>query len=113
MSDWDKLKRDVDENNNTFKTKKIYKGAYDTSDIDINYSDYMKMRKPILEHRSNTIDVNKDKNENKNLNLLKTPIPNKRNRGDNNLSKSIENIINNSHTNVYNKMENRIDYQMK
>jgi hypothetical protein len=36
MSDWDKLKRDVDENNNTFKTKKIYKGAYDTSDIDIN-----------------------------------------------------------------------------
>jgi hypothetical protein len=73
----------------------------------------MKMRKPILEQRSNTIDVNKDKNENKNLNLLKTPIPNKRNRGDNNLSKSIENIINNSHTNVYNKMENRIDYQMK
>ena len=113
MSDWDKLKRDVDENNNTFKTKKIYKGAYDTSDIDINYSDYMKMRKPILEQRSNTIDVNKDKNENKNLNLLKTPIPNKRNRVDNNLSKSIENIINSSHTNVYNKMENRIDYQMK
>lgn len=112
ITDWDKLKKNADKNNNTFKSKKIYKSEYDESDIDINYSNYMKLRKPILNQSSNTIDV-ESSNNNKNLFLLKTPIPKKNNRNGHGISKSIEEIINNSNGKVYNQMENRIDYQMK
>ena len=113
-TDWDKIKNNSDKNNNTFKTKKIYKAAYDESDIDINYSNYMRLRKPILNQRSNDINeesiIEKNKNSN-NLDLLKTPI-HKSGRKGQDISKSIENIF---HTNnkVYNKMEDRVDYHME
>ena len=111
ITDWDKIKNNSDKNNNTFKTKKIYKAEYDESDIDINYSNYMKLRKPILNQRNNTIDVKPTtiSNEDKN-NLLRTPISKKR-RKDQILSKSIEEIINSNESNskIYNKMENRVN----
>ena len=111
ITDWDKIKNNSDKNNNTFKTKKIYKAEYDESDIDINYSNYMKLRKPILNQRNNTIDVKPTtiSNEDKN-NLLRTPVSKKR-RKDQILSKSIEEIINSNESNskIYNKMENRVN----
>ena len=116
ITSWDKLKNNSDINNNTFKSKKIYKDAYDESDIDINYSNYMKMRKPILNQSSNTIDDDSKKKENKNIYLLRTPIPNKRNiRKNEEFSRNIEEIINSNGSNcrVYNKIENRIDDHIK
>jgi hypothetical protein len=110
ITDWDKLKNGSDKNNNTFKSKKIYKSEYDDADVDINYSNYMKLRKPILNQRCNTLD-NEQNNNDKNSFLLRTPVPNKKNR--NYLSKSIEETIGNSCNKVHNKMENRIDYKME
>jgi len=109
ITSWDKLKNNSDVNNNTFKNKKIYKAEYDESDIDINYSNYMKLRKPTLNQRSNTIEA--ESRNNKNIFLLKTPISNKRNKRNQEFSKSIEEIINNNTSNsrIYNKMENRIE----
>ena len=114
ITDWDKIKNNADKNTNTFKTKKIYKSDYDESDIDINFSNYMKLRKPILNQRSITIDEesNTDNNKNKNLYLLKTPIHNKSDRKDHALSQSIEGIFNNNNK-VFNNMEDRVDYHMK
>ena len=101
-TDWDKLKNNSDKDNNTFKTKNLYKVAYDTSDIDINYSNYLNLRKPILNQRSNTIE-NMSCKKNKNLDKIY-------NRG-NGLSKSID--VMNGRNNVFNELENRIDYHMK
>ena len=104
IKDWDILKNNADKDNNTFKSKNLYKVVYDTSDIDINYSNYLKLRKPILEQRSNTIENNYDKNRNREK-IFK--------RG-NGLSKSIDVIFNNKNNNhVFNKFENRIDYHIK
>ena len=106
-TDWDKLKNNSDKDNNTFKSKNIFKVAYDTSDIDINYSNYLNLRKPTLNQRSNTIDNNYEKNSVRNI------------RKGNNLSKSIDDVFNDNRINpninnrVYNKYENRIDYHMK
>ena len=114
MSDWDKLKLNCDKSNNTFKSKKIFKDDYDISDIDVNYSNYMKFRKSTLnQNKSSNNKDNINKKDNKNIELMKTPIPNRRNRREPNLSRSIEEIINNSNSNIYNKIENRIDYEMK
>ena len=104
-TDWDKLKNNSDKDNNTFKTKQLYKVAYDTSDIDINYSNYLNLRKPILNQRCNTID-NLGNNYNKSKELDR-----KYKRG-NNLSKSID-VMNGRNNYVFNKLENRIDYHMK
>ena len=109
MTDWDKLKKNADKDSNTFKSKNIYKSEYDGSDVDINYSNYMKLRKPILNQSSNTID-NEQNIINKNSYILRTPIPNKNNR--NYISKSIEEAINNSNNQIFNQLENRIDYKM-
>ena len=101
-TDWDKLKSNSDKDNNTFKSKKLFKLSYDTSDIDINYSNYLNLRKPTLNQRANTIDNNYDKNKNRNF------------RKGNNFSKSIDLLYNNDiNKNFYNKYENRIDYHMK
>ena len=114
LTDWDKIKNNSDKNTNTFKTKKIYKAEYDGSDIDINYSNYMRLRKPILNQRSNTINEESitETNKNNNLDLLKTPTHNRNNRKSQDISKSIDNIFN-TNNKVYNKMEDRVDYHMK
>ena len=99
ITDWNRLKNDSDKDNNTFKSKKIYKVAYDTSDIDINYSNYLNLRKPTLNQRANTIDNNNyEKRRERNYNK------------ENVLSKSIGVIHNN---NIFNKYENRVDYHKK
>ena len=98
ITDWNRLKNNSDKDNNTFKSKKIYKVAYDTNDIDINYSNYLNLRKPTLNQRANTIDNNLDKKRERN-----------NNKGIG-LSKSIDTMINN---NVFNKLQNRLDYHMK
>ena len=113
ITDWDKLKNNSDKNRNTFKSKNLYKVAYDTSDLDINYSNYLNLRKPILNQRANTIDnnYNYEKNKNRNQNIK---------RG-NPLSKSIDVMFNNKNknnsninsNNIFNRFEDRIDYQMK
>ena len=97
INDWDKLKNNSDKENNTFKSKNIYKVSYDTSDIDVNYSNYLKMRKPLLNQRSNTIDNNYEKIKNKSKNI---------NDG-NKLSKSIDRISTDINLNI---LSNRIDY---
>ena len=109
VTNWDKIKNNSDENNNTFKNKKIYKAEYDESDIDINYSNYMKIRKPILNKRFNTLEAEPNNNPVKKLYLLKTPIPRKKRKEENN--RSIQEImnLNNSNSKIYNKMENRVD----
>ena len=109
ITNWDKIKNNSDKNNNTFKSKKIYKAEYDESDIDINYSNYMKIRKPILNKRFNTLETEPNNNPVKTLNLLKTPIPRKKRKEENN--RSIQEImnLNNSNSKIYNKMENRVD----
>ena len=99
ITDWNRLTNDSDKDNNTFKNKKLFKVAYDTSDIDINYSNYLNLRKPTLNQRANTIDNNNyEKRRERNYN-----------KG-NILSKSIDVIHNN---NVFNKYENRVDYYKK
>ena len=114
MTDWDKIKNNADKNNNTFKTKKIYKAEYDGSDIDINYSNYMRLRKPILNQRSITINEESTTEmiKNNDLDLLKTPIHRRNVSKCEDASKSIENIFN-TNNKVYNKMEDRVDYHMK
>ena len=111
ITNWDKIKNNADKNNNTFKSKKIYKAEYDESDIDINYSNYMKLRKPTLTQKNYTIDINTNNtgNDDKNY-LLRTPIS-KKGRKEQRLSKSIEEILNSNGSNskIYNKMENRIN----
>ena len=107
-TDWDKLKNNSDRNNNTFKSKNLFKAAYDTSDLDINYSNYLNLRKPILNQRSNTIDntnnFNYEKNKNRNQ-YFKRGNP---------MSKSIDMLnIKNNNNNVFNRYEDRIDYHMK
>ena len=113
INSWDKLKNNSDVNNNTFKIKKIFKAEYDESDIDTNYSNYMKLRKPTLNQRSNTIET--ISRNDKNLNVLKTPIHNRRNGRNQEFSKSIEEIINSNGNNsrIYNQMENRIKPNIK
>ena len=54
---WDKIINNADNKNNSFKSKKLFIAEYDSSDIDKNYSNYLSMRKPILNQRSNTIDI--------------------------------------------------------
>ena len=100
VNDWDKLKNNSDKENNTFKNKNLYKVAYDTSDIDVNYSNYLKKRKPLLNQRANTIDNNYEKNKNRSKNIV----------NGNRLSKSIDRI--NTDINLYNQLDNRIDYHM-
>ena len=73
----------------------------------------MNLRKPILNQRANTIDnnYNYEKNKNRNQNFKRS----------NPLSKSIDVMIynknkNNSNinsNNIFNRFEDRIDYQMK
>ena len=95
-SNWDKIQNNADNKNNTFKSKNLYIEEYDTSDIDLHYSNYISKRKPILDQRANTINIihrNNGKNvENKNV-LFKN-IDNNRNK-------------------VFNKFENLIDYKYK
>ncbi len=105
VNDWDKLKNNSDKDNNTFKTKQLYKVAYDTSDIDINYSNYLNLRKPILNQRCNTID-------NLGNNYKKSKELDRMYKKGNNLSKSID-VMNGRNNYVFNKLENRIDYHMK
>ena len=96
---WDKIKNNSDSKNNTFKDGKLYKSGYDTSDIDIDYSNYLSKRKPILEQRSRTIDIiNKNSNkEGKNNNILNT----------------INNTSNTTRNCVHNKYENMVNYNPK
>ena len=94
-SQWDKITKNADIKNNTFKNKNLYKEAYDASDIDINYSNYLIKRKPILEQRSNTIDtIHKNSTRNGKNNFL---------------TKTIDNYKNN----VYNKFDNLVNYNPK
>ena len=105
INDWDRLKNNADKDNNTFKSQNLFKVAYDTSDIDVNYSNYLKMRKPLLEQkeqkqqRSYTIENNYDNKSNRNKNF----------RNGNVLSKSIDKMYSNNN----NQFKNRIDYHMK
>ena len=95
-SQWDKITGNADIKNNTFKNKNLYREAYDASDIDINYSNYLIKRKPILEQRCNTIDtIHKNNTRNgKNNNFL---------------TKTIDNYKNN----IYNKFDNLVNYNPK
>ena len=92
---WDKIKNNSDIKHNTLKN--IYKADYDASDIDLNYSNYLNKRKPILEQRSKTIEIihknSRNKNEQKNNDLIKS-----------------SNIYKN---NVYNSFENLVNYNPK
>ena len=90
---WDKIKKNAD-NNNTLKNGNIYKADYDMNDIDLNYSNYLSMRKPILNQRANTIDIINKSNTKKSRNI-------------NILTKSIDNYKNN----VFNKFENLINFK--
>ena len=92
---WDKIKKNAD-NNNTLKNGNIYKADYDMNDIDLNYSNYLSMRKPILNQRANTIDIINKSNTKKSRNI-------------NILTKSIDNYKNN----VFNKFENIINFDIK
>ena len=92
---WDKINNNSDIKHNTLKN--IYKADYDASDIDLNYSNYLNKRKPILEQRSKTIEIihknSRNKNEQKNNDLIKST-----------------NIYKN---NVYNSFENLVNYNPK
>ena len=92
---WDKIKKNAD-NNNTLKNGNIYKADYDMNDIDLNYSNYLSMRKPILNQRANTIDIINKSNTKKSRN---TKV----------LTKSIDNYKNN----LFNKFENIINFDIK
>lgn len=110
ITDWGKLKNNSDKDNNTFKSKNLYKVSCDPNDIDVNYSNYLNARKPILNQRYNTIDNIDYKNKNR------VPIKNKNSRNDRDrmgnqmISKSISKLYNN---NIFNKYEDRIDYHIK
>ena len=93
---WDKIKNNADAKTNTFKYNKIYKADYDMSDIDINYSNYLSMRKPIIDQRANTINIIHKCND-------------KKSRNNNILTKSVDNYKNN----VFNKFDNLINYDSK
>jgi hypothetical protein len=93
---WDKIKNNADLKHNTLKN--IFKADYDENDIDLNYSNYLSKRKPILEQRAKTIDIiHKASSRNKNENKI------------NPLIKSNEFYKNN----VYNKFENLVNYNPK
>ena len=93
---WDKIKNNADLKHNTLKN--IFKADYDENDIDLNYSNYLSKRKPILEQRAKTIDIiHKSSSRNKNENKI------------NPLIKSNEFYKNN----VYNKFENLVNYNPK
>ena len=94
---WDKIKNNADKKNNTFKSKNLYLAEYDSSDIDLHYSNYLSMRKPILEQRANTIDIIHRNNG-------------KNGKNGNTLTKSIDISKNN---NVFNRYENLINYKYK
>ena len=94
---WDKIKNNADKKNNTFKSKNLYLAEYDSNDIDLHYSNYLSMRKPILEQRANTIDIIHRNNG-------------KNGKNGNTLTKSIDISKNN---NVFNRYENLINYKYK
>ena len=89
---WDKIKNNSDVKHNTLN--KVYKADYDASDIELNYSNYLSKRKPILEQRSKTIEIinnnsSRNKNEKNNKDLIKS-----NNFYKNNLYNNFENLVN-------------------
>ena len=108
ITDWDKLKNNSDEKN-TLKSNNMYEASTDLNDIDKIYSNYLNLRKPILDNRFNTIDNNDYKKRNRNI--FRIQASNKKSRNDNILIERNDKIPINK--NIFNRIEDRIDFHMK
>ena len=91
---WDKIINNADNKNNSFKSKQLFKAEYDSADIDKNYSDYLSMRKPILNQRANTIDIiEKNNNKNPKNKIMLTKSIDSKNHYKNNIYNNFDNLI--------------------
>ena len=114
FDNWEKIKIKSDENN-TITKKSIYKGPYDTSDIDKNFEKYFQKRKITLMNNNNinrsygTFHKESADILNKNYSINKNPYSvadyiNKTNVG---------NFRNNNNLGIMNDMNNRIDNKIQ
>ena len=113
FDNWEKIKLKSDENNTILK-KPVYKGPYDSSDVEKNYEKYIKNRRIRL--MNNNINKSYDnfnrgffEDLNKNYNIKKKnfPIANYINRTNDG------NFRNSNNSGIMNDMKNRIDTKIK
>ena len=113
FDNWEKIKLKSDENNTILK-KPVYKGPYDSSDVEKNYEKYIKNRRIRL--MNNNINKSydnfnrgffEDLNKNYNINKKNFPIANYINRTNDG------NFRNSNNSGIMNDMKNRIDTKIK